>query len=309
MTAISVDHLRKRFGSFVAVDDLSFTVPEKHVVGFLGPNGAGKTTTLRMLVGLSRPTSGAITMSNTPVVFGQTTRQKTVGYLPEQPAFYNWLTGREYLTLLAELAGVPQRRVASEVDRLLALVALTAAQRKRVGGYSGGMRQRLGIAQALLGEPAVLILDEPVSALDPLGRKEVLAVIEQLRDTCTVFFSTHILADVDRICSDVVLIHQGRLVVAQPLAELKATYAAPILRVECLHDPAPLLPALRQESWVQRCEQDGRLLKVWLTDEAVLQDDQPLRFFAAHSLGVLQYGLTLPDAEDLFVALVEGQHG
>jgi len=181
MTAISVNNLTKKFKSFTAVDNLSFEVTKNHVVGFLGPNGAGKTTTLRMLVGLSKPSSGTITISNTVVNFGDSSSNEKIGYLPELPSMYGWMSGYEYLNFIGDIFKLPKQTKESRIKRLLELVNLMGAKNKRISTYSGGMKQRLGIAQALMNNPEVIIMDEPVSALDPIGRKEVLEVIEKLK--------------------------------------------------------------------------------------------------------------------------------
>lgn len=302
MSAISVKNLTKRFKSFVAVDDLSFEVAKNHVVGFLGPNGAGKTTTLRMLVGLSKPTAGDMSFSDVPVIFGGAESNLKVGYLPESPSFYSWMSGREYLEFIAGIFQIPERK--SKLNELLDLVNLTEAQDRRIAGYSSGMKQRLGIAQALVNDPEVLILDEPVSALDPFGRKEVLEAIERLKENRTVFFSTHILSDVDRICDDVVIIDKGALIVAKPLAELKAEYASPILEVEFVSDPGRVAKLVSQEKWVKRSKQSGNSLTLWLKDGADLERNVPIEFFARQDLGILRYGLKLPETEDLFMELL-----
>lgn len=305
MPAISVRNLSKKFKSFTAVDDLSFDVTKNHVVGFLGPNGAGKTTTLRMLVGLSNPTAGNITISKTPVVFGSPAANKKVGYLPEFPSMYRWMTGYEYLDFIADIFGLSGERKVKKITNLLSLVDLTEAKDKRIAAFSGGMKQRLGIAQALLGDPEVLILDEPVSALDPLGRKEVLSVIEKLKASRTVLFSTHILSDVDRICDDVIIINKGKLVVSSPLAALKTKYASPILEIEFTSDPTGIIKTVQQENWVKKIQQEGNLVRIWLKDSAVIERNTPMEFFTKHKLGILKYGINLPETEDLFVELLE----
>jgi ABC-2 type transport system ATP-binding protein len=307
MAAISVKNVTKKFKNFTAVDSLSFEIKEHHVVGFLGPNGAGKTTTIRMIVGLSKPTEGSIAVAETPVVFGQPESNKKIGYLPELPSFYAWMTGKEYLDFIAEIFNLTSEQKEQKVKELLKLVDLTDSADKRISSYSGGMKQRLGIAQALIGDPDVLILDEPVSALDPVGRKEVLRIIENLKKDKTIFFSTHILSDVDRICDDIILINKGKLIAASSLADLKTKYASPILEVEFTSDPATILTSLKSEKWVSKVEKDGNQFKIWLKDETALGSNLPLLFFSKQKLGVLRYGLTLPETEDLFIHLVGGE--
>lgn len=304
MSVISVKNLTKKFKSFTAVNGLSFEVEKNHVVGFLGPNGSGKTTTLRMLVGLSKPTAGTMAVSDTTVMFGSTKSNLKVGYLPELPSFYSWMSGREYLEFIANIFKISKKTKTKQINQLLKTVDLIESQNNRISTYSAGMKQRLGIAQALINDPEVIILDEPVSALDPIGRKDVLRVIEKLKENRTILFSTHILSDVDRICDDVVIINRGKLVVSKPLAELKAEYATPILEVEFMSDAAVIAKSVSGEKWVKKLEQNGRSIKIWLSDSKVIKTNIPFDYFSKKGLGVLQYGLRLPETEDLFVELL-----
>jgi ABC-2 type transport system ATP-binding protein len=193
-----------------AVKDLDLSVQEGEIFGFVGPNGAGKTTTIKMLMGLIFPTSGSARIFDSPIPSLEAKRR--IGYLPEHPAFYDFLSGREAARLFASLSGVPSARLGPRVDELLELVGLTDAADRQIRKYSKGMQQRLGIAQALAGDPAFVVLDEPMSGLDPIGRKEVRDLIVELRRRGkTVFFSTHILPDVESICDRVGVILGGRL--------------------------------------------------------------------------------------------------
>jgi len=304
MSAISVKNLSKKFKSFTAVNELSFDVEKNHVVGFLGPNGSGKTTTLRMLVGLSKPTNGNMTISGVPVIFGNEESNYKVGYLPELPSFYSWMSGREYLEFVADIFKISAKKKAERIKKLIKIVDLNESQNNRISTYSGGMKQRLGIAQALINDPEVIILDEPVSAFDPLGRKEVLRVIEKLKANRTILFSTHILSDVDRICDDVIIINHGKLVVSKPLTELKTQYATPILEIEFVSDVSEIAKSVSNEKWVKKLEQNGRSIKIWLNDDKAIKGNIPFEYFAKKGLGILQYGLRLPETEDLFVSLL-----
>ena len=216
--AIEVAGLSKRFGQILAVDDLSFTADEGRVVGFLGPNGAGKTTTLRMLLGLVNPTSGAATIHGQPF----TTLQDpvhTVGAVLDGGMLHPGRTGRNHLRTLARASGVPTARV----DELLELVALKEAANRRAGGYSLGMRQRLGLAAALLGDPKVLVLDEPANGLDPQGIRWLRDFLKRLAsEGRAILVSSHVLAEVSQTVDDVVVISKGRSVRQAPLAEIMA---------------------------------------------------------------------------------------
>lgn len=209
-----------KFGAFKALDNVSFRVPSEKCYGFLGQNGAGKTTVLRMLVGLLRPDQGAIFVAGHSLLTEREQVQRLCGYLPQRPEFYPWLSGEEFLRLSAELMGVPARQAKNAADKYLATVDLTDFARRRVGKYSGGMQQRLGLAAALIGDPPVLLLDEPVSALDPQGRDEMFSLLKKLKQEKTIFLSSHILHDIEQVCDGVVIIHKGQIRVQGSLPEL-----------------------------------------------------------------------------------------
>ena len=217
---LEIKGLRKSFGSLNVIDGLDFDVPEGSVFGFIGVNGAGKTTTMKMALGLLEIDGGEIIVCGERVSFGKTV--KSVGYLPDAPEFYPYMKPMEYLSLCGEIAGMSRDRINSRGRELLELVGLTKAKR-RIGGFSRGMKQRLGIAQALLDEPKLLICDEPTSALDPLGRKEILDILAAVKGRTTVVFSTHILSDVERICDRFVFLHGGKAVLSGVLSEMKHT--------------------------------------------------------------------------------------
>lgn len=217
--AITLNGLTKRYGTVAALTDLTLDVPAGSIFGFLGPNGAGKTTALKILAGLSRASSGTATIDGVPVGV-QGAHRSQVGYLAQEPRFYGWMTGRQTLEFVASFYAVETNR--SELAELLELVGLSEAGDRATRTYSGGMRQRLGIAQALAGNPSVVLLDEPAAALDPLGRHDVLEIMRRLRGDKTIFYSTHILDDVERVSDHVAILDHGRLVVSAPTAELVA---------------------------------------------------------------------------------------
>lgn len=226
-SAISISNLSKNYGKLQVVDNLSLEVPHGSICGFLGPNGAGKSTTIKILVGLSYPTSGSANINGVPVTKTGLHRRH-LGYVAQDPRFYGWMTGRSVLEYAASFhSNVPKSRI----DNLLERVGIADAANRRCSTYSGGMRQRLGIAQALVGKPAVVILDEPVSAMDPVGRAEVLELMRDLRGETTIFYSTHILEDVERLSDYVAIINQGRLVKTAPTKELLGTFSKGALKV------------------------------------------------------------------------------
>ena len=230
MLAIETRNLRRRFGPTVAVDGVSLSVPRGCVYGFMGRNGAGKTTTLKMLLGLVRPDSGAIRIAGRDALADRLGAARCMGALLEAHGFYAHLSGRENLDLTRSLLGLRP----TELDRVLEIVGLTPDAGRRVGGYSLGMRQRLGIARALLGSPEVLILDEPTNGLDPDGIADMRDFLRTLpaRANATVLLSSHLLGEVEQVADRVGILHQGRLVLQDDLATVRAGQA-PRLRLGC----------------------------------------------------------------------------
>lgn len=221
MDMLTLSHVSRAFGKKKILDDLSFSVPEHSVFGFIGQNGAGKTTTMRMILGLLQKDTGEIFVNGEKV--GQNQTNQYIGYLPDVPEFYDFMTPVEYLALCGEVTGMPKKEISARSKELLELVGLekSDAAGKRIHGFSRGMKQRLGIAQALLNRPRLLICDEPTSALDPVGRKEILDILSSVREHTTVVFSTHILSDVERICDEIAFLHGGRIALRGTLEEVR----------------------------------------------------------------------------------------
>ncbi len=212
--AIIAHNLCKKYGSVKAVDGLDLEVHEGEFFGFLGPNGAGKTTTIRMLTGILPPDEGTITMNNT-----------RIGVLPESRGFYEWMTGAEYLHFFARLYSLRDPKI---VAALLDQVGLTARGRSTIGAYSRGMRQRLGLARALINSPKILFLDEPTLGLDPQGQKDIQTLLRSLnREGVTIFYSSHLLNEVSALCSRIAILNRGRLVAQGTLDELRKKTGQP----------------------------------------------------------------------------------
>lgn len=231
MSVLTIQGLSKSFGTQKIIDNLNMSVPEGSVFGFIGKNGAGKTTTMKMVLGLLQPDSGKICVCDEPVRFGQTKTNQYIGYLPDVPEFYNYMTPMQYLKLCGEVIGLSKSDILKRSQELLSLVGLNSIT-KQIGGFSRGMKQRLGIAQALLTQPKLLICDEPTSALDPVGRKEILDILYKISGTTTVLFSTHILSDVERICDHAAFLNEGKIAVSGTLAEIKALHGHDSLLLE-----------------------------------------------------------------------------
>ena len=301
--AIEVRNLVKRFGSRHALRRVDLTVEEGSIFGFLGPNGAGKTTTLRILTGLARPSSGTVRVLGERASGADNAVRRQIGFLPDVPGFYEWMTAEEFLRFAGGLFGLSGRILDQRVEVLLDLAGLTGVT-TRVGGYSRGMKQRLGVAQALVNAPKLLMLDEPTSALDPMGRKAVLDMLASLRGRTTVLFSTHILADVERICDTVAILDRGRVVADAPIDELRRRYGASKLVVEVPGGADAVLAMLDGEPWlsgVERPEPD--VLELTVNDESAAQLAVPAAV-AVLGLPLKRFESGEVSLEEVFVELV-----
>ncbi len=223
MDILKITDVYKSFGEKEVLKGISLSVPENSIFGFIGKNGAGKTTTMKLVLGLMKPDGGDIEVCGEKVKYGETATNRFVGYLPDVPEFYSFMTAREYLSFCGEITGMTDSEIKNRSDELLTLVGL-ADEKSRIKGYSRGMKQRLGIAQALLNRPKLLICDEPTSALDPVGRKEILDILSAVREHTTVLFSTHILSDVERICTDVAFVNDGKAEIQGKLSDIKSKF-------------------------------------------------------------------------------------
>lgn len=311
--AVATRALTKRFpgpgGGILAVDGIDLSVPAGSIYGLLGPNGAGKTTTLRLVTGLARPTAGSVEIDGRPVRADDPVSRAGIGVLDQSPRFYGWMRGRELVEFAGRLGGLTPTDARHRADIVLERVGLADAATRRIGGYSGGMRQRLGIAAALVAEPSLLVLDEPVSSLDPEGRRDLLALIADLRGSATVLFSTHVLDDVERICDRVGILAGGRLVEDAPLAELLGRFAADRYRLE----PAPgqeatvaaLADVLEAAPWCVLVERGPALVV------AVGGDDVGRLLPAVVAAGVRldRFERARPTLEDVFLQLVGSHDG
>ncbi|MGZ5451135.1 MAG: ABC transporter ATP-binding protein [Thermoanaerobaculia bacterium] len=257
MTSLSASHLTKIIGSRTIVDDVSFDLRPGEVFGFLGPNGAGKTTTIRMLAGLIRPTQGHVTVCGFDLRKHFEKAMRCIGCIVENPDLYRFMTGRENLEHFARMLSIPS----SEIERVAALVNLDHRLDQRVGTYSLGMRQRLGIAQAMLGDPRVLILDEPANGLDPAGIREIRELLRTLASErgLAVFVSSHLLAEIELTADRVAIIHKGRILRSGSVSELISSRRAMEIRVD---DPARAEAILRERGDDVTVEDDVLLIPI-----------------------------------------------
>ncbi len=294
MDMLRITGLQKSFGDKQVLRELDLAVPEHSIFGFIGKNGTGKTTTMKMILGLLKADAGQISVNGETVVYGQTSTNRHIGYLPDVPAFYPFMTAEEYLRFCCEISSMQKAEYESRCKELLDLVGLSN-EKHRIKGFSRGMKQRLGIAQALLNRPKLLICDEPTSALDPVGRKEILDILLSVREQTTVLFSTHILSDVERICTDVAFLDKGVITMQGKLSDMKAQFRSEeyCLEIERETDLPQLLHAF------PHLRQTGPNQLSFLESEYAIAD--VLRLLADRKISILKFERIEPTLESLFM--------
>lgn len=297
MDMLHISGLYKSFGDKQVLKGVELSVPEHSIFGFIGVNGAGKTTAMKTVLGLLKADAGEIIVNGEKVTYGQTATNRYIGYLPDVPEFYSFMTAEEYLLFCGQITGVDGKELIIRCAELLELVGL-AGEKHKIKGYSRGMKQRLGIAQALLNRPKLLICDEPTSALDPIGRKEILDILLSVREQTTVLFSTHILADVERICTDVAFLNDGVIQLQGKLSDIKAQYRTEYyllelneeLSVQILAEAFPYMQTVSARQ-LQFREKDHSLFEV-------------MQFLALKQIGISKLERIEPTLETLFMEVV-----
>lgn len=304
---IRIENLHKSFKSFEALRGIDLEVKSGEIYGFIGQNGAGKSTTMNILAGLSRPSSGKCIVNGRDVVRVKHPSELHIGYLPEDPHFYPWLTAKETLVYLAgRNSGEPGKN--SRISEMLGWVGLDTAADRRVGGYSRGMKQRLGICAAMVHDPQLLILDEPSSALDPEGRSEVLRLIMELKEMGkTVFFSTHILSDVERVSDTIGIIANGTMCLQKPLQDILTHNLLPIYDIVAYRtDVRKLSDSLSKVDGVIKTECSGDMISVTVSDlEMTVQ--ALLRWLADENIVIRSFAQRRHNLEDVFIQEVNGK--
>ena len=295
---LEIKGLKKRFGDKEVLKGLDLNVPEKSIFGFIGKNGAGKTTTMKAVLGFLKPDEGEIFVGGEKVAYGQTATNKLIGYLPDVPEFYPFMTAQEYLAFCGDISGMDKPEIMKRSAELLEAVGL-ASEKHRIKGYSRGMRQRLGIAQALLGKPKLLICDEPTSALDPVGRKEILDILIRAAEETTVVFSTHILSDVERVCTDVALLRDGVISLCGKLADIKQSYRTD----EYIVEPESTEAAIALVKAFPMLKGNGRGALTFRETER--SPYEVMSFIAEKKIPVLKFERVEPTLESLFMEVVK----
>ena len=298
MDMLRITGLQKSFGDKQVLKGLDLAVPEGSIFGFIGKNGAGKTTTMKAILGLLQVDAGQILVNGELVTYGQTATNRYIGFLPDVPAFYSFMTAEEYLRFCCEISGMQKSEYERRCKELLELVGL-GNEKHRIKGFSRGMKQRLGIAQALLNRPKLLICDEPTSALDPMGRKEILDILLSVRQQTTVLFSTHILSDVERICTDVAFLNDGVIQMQGQLSDLKSKFRSEeyTLELEQTTDLAKLCAFFPQMVQTGQSQASFRESRHSAADV--------LRFLADRNIPIVKLERTEPSLEMLFMEVTQ----
>lgn len=296
MDILNVSHVAKKFGAKEVLLDVNFAVPEKCIFGLVGRNGAGKTTLMKSILGLLPFDKGKITVCGREVSYKKKTLGD-IGYLPDVPEFYGYMTAYEYLSLCGKVAGMSRKEIDIRSEELLELVGLKN-EKSHIKGFSRGMKQRLGVAQAIYCKPKLVIFDEPTSALDPVGRKEVLDIISEVGKKSAVIFSTHILKDVERICDRVAFLEQGNIALAGTIEEIKKVGHRSQLEVtlENNDDISRILAAFPESI------RKGNKIIFNNTTETYAQT--VLEFIVKNKISIIKYEVSEPTLESLFMEVV-----
>ncbi|MDF2880392.1 MAG: ABC-type multidrug transport system, ATPase component [Clostridiaceae bacterium] len=301
---LEVTNLTKKYGDFEALKNISFKVNDGTIYGFLGKNGAGKTTTMNILAGLINYDYGSILINGRNLKKEKRILLKKIGYLPQCPIFYNYMNALEYLNFIGTLSDGNTQKIHQRTDEVLEIVGLTQHKKRKIAGYSGGMKQRLGIAVALFNDPQHIFLDEPTSALDPEGRIEVIQLIKKLKSQGkAIFLSTHILNDIEKICDDVSILDEGMILVSDSITGLKDKYIQPIFDVEVDKNLGLIKANLLNENWVHSINLNGNLMSIYVNDVNYAKENLIKKILMNNAV-ILSYSMRESTLEDIFMKVV-----
>jgi ABC-2 type transport system ATP-binding protein len=294
MNVLDISHVSKRFGNKQVLDDISFQAAENEIIGLIGVNGAGKTTTIKAILGLLKTDAGTITLCGERVQFRELPSAHRIGYLQDVPEFYSYMTAKEYLGLCGKIAGIRADERQKQCAEILELIGL-AGEKARIGGYSRGMKQRLGIAQALIGSPKLLICDEPTSALDPLGRHAVLELLSQIKSKTSVLLSTHILSDAEHVCDRIALLHHGKIVLSGNLDAIRQLHSELGIRLILQNQQDTKAVCSRYPD----AQTDGNTVLILSAEPDFMQ--QIMQFLTGAQISPVRLEQMQPNLEDLFM--------
>lgn len=300
---LEINNLSKSFKDLKVIENLNLTIQPNTVYGLIGKNGSGKTTTMKMILGFLKSDEGNIQINGETVVFGSSTTNKYIGYLPDVPSFYNYMTPEQYLTFCGELAGLKDEALTTRISEVLDLVNLH--ENRKIKGFSRGMKQRLGIAAALLKKPLLLICDEPTSALDPIGRKEVLDILMSIKSQTTIIFSTHILTDVERVCDHVGILSNGHLVIEGPINEIKERFPHNGVSIELStsEECDAFEKALAEIDFVQKCKRNDNTLRITFSDMKQVSNEI-FKLIVDLNVKVVKYEIETMNLEEVFMEVI-----
>ncbi|MED4452387.1 ABC transporter ATP-binding protein [Metabacillus fastidiosus] len=296
---LQIKNVTKQFKGKTAVHEFSMELQSGQCVGLIGPNGAGKSTLLKMIANIIDPTSGEVLLNGQKISL----RKKEIGYLPQYPNFFNWMTAKETLRFMGQLSGLTEEQLVKAIPEMLSKVGLAKEENSKISTFSGGMKQRLGIAQALLHRPALIIMDEPVSALDPIGRREVLNLIEEIKRETTVLLSTHILTDAEEICERFIIIKDGEKIKDTTIANLLRENNENQLYFEIGQKNEEWLKEMESLQCVKGIEVIGNRVKV-SADNLDLSKNILIRTALDHHIDITKFEINSDSLEEIFLKLV-----
>lgn len=308
---IQTHNLSKSFGKVQALQSVDLVVPKNSIFGFLGPNGAGKTTLMKVLLGLSRPTAGGGTIFGFDIGRESVSIRERIGYLPQQPRFIDYMTARENLHFTAKFFfSGPNSKIKERCAEMLNLVGLASKADRPIKGFSGGEKQRLGIALAQVNYPDLLILDEPASALDPLGRQDVLNVMDRLRKHTTIFYSTHILDDVQQVSDTVAILNRGQVVASGPIEQIMSGQDGVVYTMTVTGEADGIQNRLQHLSWVSHLtvsrSNDSSTLQISVKDEASAKGNLLRYVLEDPEVTVTEFKRKKYELEEVFMTIVKG---
>ena len=301
---LKVENLTKSYGSLQVLKGIDFEVKEGNIYGFLGKNGAGKSTTMNILTGLIDYNGGQVHFQGKNFRDNKRSILKNIGYTPQSPVFYGYMNAYEYLSFMGKLSGMSKEEIKKRSGEVLKTINLEDSAKRKIGGYSGGMKQRLGIAVALFNNPKLLFLDEPTSALDPEGRREILEFILSLKKQgVTVFLSTHILSDIERVCDEVSILDKGKIIASGDLQSLKSKYIMPIYDIEIEKNREQLKNKLLELNLIQNVKVTGDIVSVYVKDIESTKHEI-LKVIVDSKFDITSFNLRKSNLEDIFMRLV-----
>lgn len=301
MTLLTVSDVSKVYDKKPAIKNISFSFESGKCVALIGPNGAGKTTILRILAGLLKPSSGSILFKGLQT---NDDIRKVIGYLPQYPQFPGWMTGKEFLVFSGELAFLSKDDATQRAETLMEKMGISEAKNKSIKTYSGGMKQRLGIAQAIIHKPKLLMLDEPVSSLDPIGRREVLTLMEELKESMTILFSTHILSDADEVSDELLLLNEGKLIESGSILELRSKYQTTVIELQFQNDLQSYQEKVDALPSILNTTVNRNTLHVTVTD-SIQARKEILSEASANNWNLTGFSINRASLEDMFMRVIQ----